>query len=147
MSPEENAQLRYLLRQSKQLPQPVSQLFKRASKRFGFGTPSRMGIERQAREEIEKESSAKKTEIARLDAKKARALEKEYKQNRAKAAELAREEDFEAREAILTATKAGSADRRKALFDLQQTIQKRKSAEKELDSEHEKIMKRLKKKK
>ena len=146
MGPDEDKKLRQLLRMSKQLPEPDWNLFARTTKRFSSAAPSRMGIERQAREEIQKESSAKKAEVRRQDAKKARVLEKEYKENREKAAELSRQEDFEAREAIFKATKAGSAERRKALFDLQQTVQKRKSAEKELDKEHENFIKRLIKK-
>jgi len=34
MSPEEEAQLRHLIRKGKELPQPTSQLFKRATKRY-----------------------------------------------------------------------------------------------------------------
>ena len=51
MSPEDKAQLRYLLRQSQQLPQPVSQLLARASRRHGFGAKKIPTIQEQQRQQ------------------------------------------------------------------------------------------------
>ena len=60
MSPEEAAQLRYLMRRSQELPQPMSQLFQRASKRMSAARPSMPSITSQAATEVKAEETHKK---------------------------------------------------------------------------------------
>lgn len=47
MSPEEEAQLRHLLRLERQLPQPISQLFRRTTKRFSRAGELLKGTDKQ----------------------------------------------------------------------------------------------------
>lgn len=51
MSPEQKAQLRYLLRKQQQVPQPASDLLARVSKRFSRFAEKPMGIEAQAKKQ------------------------------------------------------------------------------------------------
>lgn len=50
MNSEQDAKLRQLLRQSRELPEPSWNLFSRVSKRFSRLADPRVGIERQAKE-------------------------------------------------------------------------------------------------
>ena len=147
MSPEEKAQLRHLMRLSRQLPQPKSELLQRATKRRSVAAQRMPTITQQAQTEIKTEQRAEQAAEERVKEKTAKQLEQKFKTERSKAAEKFAKEDFEAKEAILAATQKGSADRRKAMFDLTQTIKQRRQAEKEIQSEEEKMLKSLRKKK